>query len=89
MKHKSFSLFGLKSRTSCIQHIRRVLVLAERYISSIEEQHPGPRSLPPHGASFTGVPIILNITCDSNKLDVKLEVSSFDIWERLLLCECA
>ncbi|ROT66789.1 putative ubiquitin carboxyl-terminal hydrolase 24 [Penaeus vannamei] len=64
------------SRTSCIQHIRRVLVLAERYISSIEEQHPGPRSLPPHGASFTGVPIILNITCDSNKLDVKLECHS-------------
>lgn len=64
------------SRNSCIQHIRRVLVLAERYVSCIEEQHPGPRSLPPHGASFTGTPVILHITCDSNKMDINIECHS-------------
>lgn len=62
-------------RNSCIQHIRRVLVLAERYICSIEEQHPSPRSLPPHGSSFTGTPVMLYVTCDSNRMDVNLEVT--------------
>ncbi|XP_071548346.1 ubiquitin carboxyl-terminal hydrolase 24-like isoform X1 [Panulirus ornatus] len=71
-------LGGLPSstRNSCIQHIRRVLVLAERYVSTIEEQHPGPRSLPPHGASFTGTPVVLHVTCDSSKMDVNLECHS-------------
>ncbi|KAG7165384.1 Ubiquitin carboxyl-terminal hydrolase 24-like 1 [Homarus americanus] len=64
------------SRNSCIQHIRRVLVLAERYVSSIEEQHPAPRSLPPHGASFTGMPVILHVSCDSNKMDMNFECHS-------------
>ncbi|KAK8401660.1 hypothetical protein O3P69_001054 [Scylla paramamosain] len=64
------------SRNSCIQHIRRVLVLAERYICSIEEQHPGPRYLPPHGSSFTGTPVILYVTCDSIRMDVTLECHS-------------
>ncbi|KAK7081025.1 Ubiquitin carboxyl-terminal hydrolase 24 [Halocaridina rubra] len=64
------------SKNSCIQHIRRVLVLAERYVSNIEELHPGPRSLPPHGTSFTGIPLILGVTCESNKMDIKIESHS-------------
>lgn len=64
------------SRNSCIQHIRRVLVLAERYICCIEEQHPSPRSLPPHGSSFTGTPVMLYVTCDSIRMDVNLECHS-------------
>ncbi|XP_068228806.1 LOW QUALITY PROTEIN: ubiquitin carboxyl-terminal hydrolase 24-like [Palaemon carinicauda] len=64
------------SKSSCMQHIRRVLILAERYISNIEELHPGSRSLPPHGTSFTGTPFILTVTCDSNRMDIKLECHS-------------
>ncbi|XP_069185948.1 ubiquitin carboxyl-terminal hydrolase 24 isoform X1 [Procambarus clarkii] len=64
------------SRNNCLQHIRRVLLLAERYVSCIEEQHPGPRSLPPHGASFTGTPVILHVICDSSKMEINIECHS-------------
>ncbi|KAK4305331.1 hypothetical protein Pmani_022773 [Petrolisthes manimaculis] len=66
----------LTSKNCCVQHMRRVLVLAERYISCIEDQHPGPRSLPPHGASFTGTPVFLTLSCDTMKMELNLECHS-------------
>ncbi|XP_076051171.1 ubiquitin carboxyl-terminal hydrolase 24-like isoform X2 [Oratosquilla oratoria] len=52
------------SRGACLQHIRRVLVLAERYVWSIEELHDAVRVLLPHAASFTGIPTALRVTCE-------------------------
>ncbi|CAL4091223.1 unnamed protein product, partial [Meganyctiphanes norvegica] len=62
------------SRSSCLQHIRRVLVLAERYVCSVEEQQSGPRSMPPHAASFIGHPLHMHVTTqDSTKIEIDIE----------------
>lgn len=55
-------------------------MLAERYISCIEDQHPGPRSLPPHGASFTGTPVFLTLSCDTMKIELNLEVCDIQLF---------
>ena len=64
------------TRTSCLQHLRRVLQLAEYYISIVEENYQGKRSFPPHAATFTGKPIVLHVIGDNNKLELNLHVST-------------
>ncbi|KFM65449.1 Ubiquitin carboxyl-terminal hydrolase 24, partial [Stegodyphus mimosarum] len=54
-------------RSSKFQNICRLLQIAERYISSIEESHLSPRTILPHGTSFLGHPLLLKICIDSTK----------------------
>ncbi|XP_015922706.1 ubiquitin carboxyl-terminal hydrolase 24 [Parasteatoda tepidariorum] len=49
------------------QNICRLLQTAERYISSIEENHPTPRTILSHGTSFVGHPLLLKICIESTK----------------------
>jgi len=56
--------------------IERLLLLAQRYIIVVEENHHFPRYLPPHGACFLGHPITLSISSDQPKTDFKLDCHS-------------
>lgn len=67
---------SLPKRTNRSQNICRLLHLAERYISSIEDQHSVPRVILPHGASFYGFPVTLCIVSDSLKDSVKIRCHS-------------
>jgi len=62
-------------RSGCLQHIRRLLELVEKYISVIEETHPAPRTFLPHGLSFKGEPIGLHIKTEDSKTDIDLLVN--------------
>ncbi|KAF8763443.1 Ubiquitin carboxyl-terminal hydrolase 24 like protein [Argiope bruennichi] len=54
-------------RAEKFQSICRLLQIAERYISSIEENHFSPRTILPHGTSFIGHPLLIKICVDSSK----------------------
>ncbi|CAL1268833.1 unnamed protein product [Larinioides sclopetarius] len=54
-------------RSEKFQSICRLLQIAERYISSIEENHFSPRTILPHGTSFIGHPLLIKICVDSSK----------------------
>lgn len=56
-------------------HIRRLLELVEKYVSIIEETHPAPRSILPHGLAFKGEPIGLHIRTEDSKTDIDLLVN--------------
>ncbi|XP_038074652.1 ubiquitin carboxyl-terminal hydrolase 24-like isoform X2 [Patiria miniata] len=49
--------------------IERLLKLAETYITTVEDQHLTPRTILPHGASYQGQPITMQVICDSPKYD--------------------
>ncbi|XP_022101626.1 ubiquitin carboxyl-terminal hydrolase 24-like isoform X2 [Acanthaster planci] len=49
--------------------IERLLKLAETYITTVEDQHLAPRTILPHGASYQGQPITMQVVCDSPKYD--------------------
>ncbi|GFQ83735.1 ubiquitin carboxyl-terminal hydrolase 24 [Trichonephila clavata] len=55
------------NRSERFQSICRLLQIAERYISSIEESHVSPRTILPHGTSFIGHPLLLKICMDASK----------------------
>ena len=65
----------LPSKGLKLQKIRRLLLLAERYITSIEMLFDGKRSILPHAASFYGRPITLTIKFESPRRD-ELELES-------------
>lgn len=67
---------SLPKRTNRSQNICRLLHLAERYISSIEEQHSAQRVILPHGVSFYGFPITLRVVSESLKDEVKIKCHS-------------
>jgi hypothetical protein len=52
-----------------------LLELVEKYISVIEETHPAPRTILPHGLSFKGETIGLHIKTDDSKTDIDLLVN--------------
>ncbi|KAM9762188.1 ubiquitin carboxyl-terminal hydrolase 24 isoform 4-T4 [Menidia menidia] len=56
--------------------IERLLLLAERYVITIEDMYSVPRTILPHGASFNGHPITLHITYESTKDTFTLETHS-------------
>ena len=60
---------SLPSKGLKLQKIRRLLLLAERYITSIEVLFDGTRTIPPHAASFYGRPITLTIKFESPRRD--------------------
>ena len=59
----------LPSKGLKLQKIRRLLLLAEKYITSIEVLFDGTRTIPPHAASFYGRPITLTIKLESPRRD--------------------
>ena len=54
---------SLPSKGLKLQKIRRLLLLAEKYILSIEVLFDGQRTILPHGASFFGRPISIQVCC--------------------------
>ena len=57
-----------------MQRIRRLLLLGERYVSTIEATHPSNRSILPHAAMFRGRPLRIKIFHDTKKEEFTLEV---------------
>lgn len=54
-------------RSAALLGIERLLMVAERYVVSVEEFFGGCRSLPPHGATFWGQSFKLRVACDNTK----------------------
>ena len=61
-------------RSANLLNIERVLLIAERYIISVEELHTATRSILPHGASFQGLPLTFNVVCDAHKKEFSVQV---------------
>ncbi|XP_056131607.1 ubiquitin carboxyl-terminal hydrolase 24 [Lampris incognitus] len=64
------------SRSTKLVIIERLLLLAERYVITIEDVYSVPRTILPHGASFNGHPVSLHITYESTKDTFTLEAHS-------------
>uniref|UniRef100_A0A672FKN3 ubiquitinyl hydrolase 1 n=1 Tax=Salarias fasciatus TaxID=181472 RepID=A0A672FKN3_SALFA len=64
------------SRSTKLVIIERLLLLAERYVITIEDLYSVPRTILPHGASFNGHPVTLHITYESTKDTFTLETHS-------------
>ncbi|KAL6486199.1 hypothetical protein MHYP_G00055910 [Metynnis hypsauchen] len=64
------------SRSTKLVIIERLLLLAERYVITIEDLYSVPRTILPHGASFNGHPMTLHITYESTKDTFTLEAHS-------------
>uniref|UniRef100_A0A7N6AT44 ubiquitinyl hydrolase 1 n=1 Tax=Anabas testudineus TaxID=64144 RepID=A0A7N6AT44_ANATE len=64
------------SRSTKLVIIERLLLLAERYVITIEDMYSVPRTILPHGASFNGHPVTLHITYESTKDTFTLETHS-------------
>ncbi|MEQ2206568.1 hypothetical protein XENOCAPTIV_000088 [Xenoophorus captivus] len=68
--------------------IERLLLLAERYVITIEDMYSFPRTILPHGASFNGHPVTLHITYESTKDTFTLEHVSMTMCVDFLFCIC-
>uniref|UniRef100_A0A3Q2TWF5 ubiquitinyl hydrolase 1 n=1 Tax=Fundulus heteroclitus TaxID=8078 RepID=A0A3Q2TWF5_FUNHE len=64
------------SRSTKLVIIERLLLLAERYVITIEDMYSFPRTILPHGASFNGHPVTLHVTYESTKDTFTLETHS-------------
>ncbi|XP_048108000.1 ubiquitin carboxyl-terminal hydrolase 24 [Alosa alosa] len=64
------------SRSTKLVIIERLLLLAERYVITIEDLYSVPRTILPHGASFHGHPVSLHVTYESTKDTFTLEAHS-------------
>jgi hypothetical protein len=69
-----YRLAVVDCRSANLLNIERLLLIAERYIISVEELHTAPRSILPHGASFHGLPLNLNIICEAHKREFVIQV---------------
>lgn len=56
----------------------RILLLAERYVTEVEQLHTDTRTLLPHGAVFWGSPIKITVTSESPKLSFIITTHSND-----------
>ncbi|KAF5923119.1 hypothetical protein HPG69_012208 [Diceros bicornis minor] len=63
-------------RSTKLVIIERLLLLAERYVITIEDFYSVPRTILPHGASFHGHLLTLNITYESTKDTFTVEAHS-------------
>ncbi|XP_053549190.1 ubiquitin carboxyl-terminal hydrolase 24 [Bombina bombina] len=63
-------------RSTKLVIIERLLLLAERYVITIEDLYSVPRTILPHGASFHGHLLTLNLTYDSTKETFTIEAHS-------------
>jgi len=83
------SFYCLLSRSANLLNIERVLLIAERYIISVEELHSAARSILPHGASFQGLPLTFNVVCDAHKKEFPIQVLNIVYWEKCAdICFC-
>ncbi|XP_078417060.1 ubiquitin carboxyl-terminal hydrolase 24 isoform X2 [Cetorhinus maximus] len=64
------------SRSSKLVIIERLLLLAERYVITIEDLYSVPRTILPHGASFHGHPVTISVICESTKETFSIEAHS-------------
>jgi hypothetical protein len=56
-------------------NVARLLLVAERYILLVEEQHPAQRTILPHGTSFHGHPITLLCSTEApTKMEFTIKV---------------
>ncbi|XP_022244007.1 ubiquitin carboxyl-terminal hydrolase 24-like [Limulus polyphemus] len=76
MSVTSVASLTLPTRTARLQNIRRLLQLAIRYVSSIEELHTAPRSILPHGAFYIGYPLFLRVVLESVKDEKSFSLQS-------------
>ncbi|XP_053324952.1 ubiquitin carboxyl-terminal hydrolase 24 [Spea bombifrons] len=63
-------------RSTKLVIIERLLLLAERYVITIEDLYSVPRTILPHGASFHGHLLTLNLTYESTKDTFTVEAHS-------------
>ena len=56
--------------------IERLLLLMQRYISSVEESHHFPRVHPPHGSCFHGHPVLILASQEFTKNEFTLQVNA-------------
>ncbi|OXB64566.1 hypothetical protein ASZ78_016018 [Callipepla squamata] len=63
-------------RSTKLVIIERLLLLAERYVITIEDLYSVPRTILPHGASFHGHLLTLNVTYESTKDTFTIEAHS-------------
>uniref|UniRef100_A0A8D0HGX1 Ubiquitin carboxyl-terminal hydrolase 24 n=1 Tax=Sphenodon punctatus TaxID=8508 RepID=A0A8D0HGX1_SPHPU len=63
-------------RSTKLVIIERLLLLAERYVITIEDFYSVPRTILPHGASFHGHLLTLNVTYESTKDTFTIEAHS-------------
>jgi hypothetical protein len=68
------TLSSINAKGIRLQMIRRLVVLAERYVSSVEEVHVGNRLILPHAATFHGQPIRIKILYEPRKDEFSIEV---------------
>ncbi|XP_034271054.1 ubiquitin carboxyl-terminal hydrolase 24 isoform X2 [Pantherophis guttatus] len=66
-------------RSTKLVIIERLLLLAERYVITIEDLYSVPRTILPHGASFHGHLLTLNVTYESTKDTFTVEAHSNEI----------
>uniref|UniRef100_A0A2K6F1M8 Ubiquitin carboxyl-terminal hydrolase 24 n=1 Tax=Propithecus coquereli TaxID=379532 RepID=A0A2K6F1M8_PROCO len=64
------------SQSTKLVIIERLLLLAERYVITIEDFYSVPRTILPHGASFHGHLLTLNVTYESTKDTFTVEAHS-------------
>ncbi|XP_077980970.1 ubiquitin carboxyl-terminal hydrolase 24-like [Glandiceps talaboti] len=57
------------SRSAKMLIIERLLLLAERYVTTVEDNHSSSRTILPHGGSFQGQPIVMHCNCETPKGD--------------------
>ena len=53
-----------------LQKIRRLLLVAERYVASIERAYPHTRKILPHAASFHGYPVKIKVVKNAKNDEV-------------------
>lgn len=58
---------------NCVD-INAILLDFNNYFYFSQDLHAGPRTLLPHGASFHGYPITINVSCDLPKQEITLQV---------------
>ena len=71
LKNFSYSIL----RSANLQGIERLLLIAERYITTVEELHVSPRTILPQGSSFQGTPVSLYVVSESPKMDFVIKVT--------------
>ena len=57
-----------------MQRIRRLLLLAERYVSTLESTQATNRNILPHAALFRGRPLKIKVINDAKKEEFVIEV---------------
>eukprot|EP00795_Rhopilema_esculentum_P004483 gene4483-20726_t len=63
-------------RENILLGVKRLLLLAYYYITTVEENFPMPRRFPAHGTCYRGFPVTLNINHEATKTEIELQSHS-------------